>query len=256
MTEKDTRESLLFDNDLATILYYQFQLENTQELKDSFIGACLPLCTAIVTKIIPSDSADLQQDAAVKLLELLTEDKFNADKGTLYSFISTVMRNLAISKIRKSKRRPISMDMQLNEQVDTLAEHNPGCEESVSVDDLVWYLPRRFFNFSPVLMEDMARYLYTAITTTTSLKEARKTKLSLMAEYSLRESHALCIYNVAKIYLRLCALDIESTSDAIMLAKENPDKYYWSYVPELAMVIGRTEIPVLSTVFKDIKVKL
>lgn len=141
---------MIFDNELVKQLCNDYIHTHNDALLEQIHTSSRPLIEAVASTI-DFDRDDLIQIGHLKLHKLLQDGVIDVDKGSLYSFLSRVLKNCMIDEVRAIKQyQELTDDMELYEYSEPMI---------ADTEDVKSYAVDRFPSLHSSVVVDAAEYI-------------------------------------------------------------------------------------------------
>jgi len=220
---------MLFDAKIAVSLYRRAKRGDAKAIEE-FHSVSVSLIEAIAASL-GSQFDDLVQEGHLRIQRIIVESLYDPARGSMYSFLSTTLRNAMIDYLRKDRE-----DLELPEE--TFGDnHTNHTEESPIISNYVEYMVLRFPTIDPAVLDRIVDYAVKS--TRESVSDGCKGVIRTMCvEYGIGRRWSSTMYSVVLALMRMDALGIEweeNICDALAIAKNGTAL---SLIPELVLLNG------------------
>lgn len=249
-----TDEKMFFDEERVVELYNKYVTDNS--LADEFHEATKGLIEVVAVSVSSENLEDLIQEGHAKLQKVLINRLYVPSRGSLYSFLSTTLRNHMIDVLRKNSKFGYTFDVfDVFRDVESHPLNLSGIDNYV--DELSDYMVRRF----PTLSEDIISGAITYVIE--GVKEdvhdgVRGTLRTMELMYNLDRTKARILY-----YSVLCTVRMmlhekvnwrENMEEALSISS-NCDLLEFTLIPEVVLLLGFDQAHIMCNIFCGANVK-
>lgn len=240
---------MLFDSRRVEDLYKQYDSIGDKRILDVIHQESNGLIEVIAKSVCPDMFDDLVQEGHLKLRSILMSGSYKPIRGSIYSFLSSVLRNHMADVVRRENVRSHAGLERCSVQGDVVDEIAMDC------GCIIEYGKHRFPSIHRSVIHDVMQYIV-SIVCEHSVDGYRGGLRTLCVVYRLDRRLARAAYYGILAVLRMHYLGVDwqvNQADAIELAECRGLES--SLLPELALLCGRQKLGVMMTVLGGAYVK-
>lgn len=215
---------MIFNNAEATALYRMYLITGDKMYVDRLCELSTSLVEVIALSANPEHADDLAQEGYIKLHSLITRRGFDPERGsTLFSFLSTSLRNCMIDYLRKER-----CTSELDESL--ICADSPTESTLLDLYSISAYAKGRFPSLHPTVAADAAEYIATSLVEC----KAKGVLKTLDLVYGFNKSLAYTFYHSIIIYTRMVILGRVPQEPVCSVIEDRE----MTLLPELCIILG------------------
>lgn len=231
---------MIFDCDLVTRLVAQWEDERDPVVLGDILVQSRALIEAIVSTFDSDFRDDLIQESSLRVQYAL--DSFDPDISNLYSYLSTVIRNVCITYVKKQGRDIPTEDIELLIEGDSAFAH----DEDIFVD-LVVRNRTRFPSLPVSVIDEITEMIYDTLSC-----EGHKPAgiiADIVVGWDVARPIATTIYHSTLVYLRWKYTDHLRRQDKVVTDE-------FSLTRDLEELLGHKAFAKIATVFSGMYIRM
>lgn len=231
---------MIFDSDKTTKLIRKWKIQRTIELLSDVLLECETLVEVIASKFDNIYRDDLIQESYIRIQYSL--QFFDADKGNLHKYLTSVITNACLSYIGKENRH-----FQYEEHEIVIGDeaiNDDDIEQALS--DLIIRNRIRFPSVPTDMIDDMSEFIFISILDGIGGK-SRGAIRQLTHNFDVLRSIATTVYHSSLIYLR--------TKYFIVHGNVTQDPNEFSLTSDIRDIIGNKSFDAISILFSGMYIK-
>lgn len=238
---------MIFDSALAESLYTSYIQRGDKQAIDIIQLQTNPLIEVIAKSVCPELYDDLVQEGHLKLRSILLSGIYSPSKGSMYTFLSSVLRNHMADVVRKEGiRAHAGLE-------DIYAAPVGG--EIMDCECVLEYGEQRFPSIHGSVARDAVRYTM-HVASEQPVDGYRGSLRTLQTVYGLSRQWARTLHYGVLAVLRMHCMGLDwqaNRADALELA--GCAALEGTLLPEMVLLVGRQELGTLVTVLGGAYVK-
>lgn len=245
---------MIFEEDLAQQAWVEYTSTRDKAALHRLHELTVSLIEVIALSVCPDQFDDLVQEGHLKLQTVVESELYNGTRGTLYTFLSSALRNHMLDVLRRDSRQ--ACDDLGDDEIESCLAMPVISYSCIDVDAAMGYGIRRFPSLHNSISADATRYIISSKLEAVS-GGSRGVIRTLCCMYDLDRVISRTLYFSMTILVRMMSLGLDwSVYQDQALAIVN-DEYSMeiSLVPEVVLMLGRQQADVMSAVFSGSYVK-
>lgn len=244
-----------FDSALVAELYDEYRMTASREVLTDIHEASRQLIEVLAVSMRDSlvSHDDLCQEGHIKLQELVFQGSYNRSRGSMYSFLTSALRNRMLDMIRGERDHDDISEY--DELLSGNGLHSVSVSHSVHTDELCSYMDKRFPSLRDEIVNGAVKYILAALQEGCSggYKGVVRT---LCTTFVSDRPMASAVYFSTLSIIRMDCMGYDwliHRDDALLLLDDCTMER--TLMPEVVLLLGMAGATVLSFVFGGYYVK-